>query len=467
MVLLETQCGKEATMVCIGTKAASPAAFSTRQRFTALKRIIPVEKRKAALRRSGRGRTLCPRVGDEFMLLFVVAMGLFASDCYRQVYRWLAPFKKGDTPGRSTLCEARHRLGVRALMCLAKQTVELLASPQTPGAFYQGLRLMTIDGFAVNLPDTPANEKRFGRPRNGRSRGAFPQAQVLALMEARTHVLWRWVIKGCDAAETCMAALLMKHLTPGMLLLWDRGFASFDLVKKSQARGSALLARWKKNRILLPVKKLSDGSFLTYIYGSEKDRKAGKNGILVRMIEYTLKDPKRTGHQEKHLLLTTLLDEKLHPAKTLVELYHVRWEEELAIDEVKTHALGRQTLRSQTPAGCVQEIHGLLLGHYVIRTLMFEAAKIADVSPLRISFTGTLKILRCRLPECPEDDEGRELWWDRLLAEISEETIPPRRNRINPRVIRRQQSKWPKKRAKHRNPSQPTLSFHDSIEILC
>jgi hypothetical protein len=453
-------------MVCIGKEAGLLGSWTVSQRLTALQRIIPEEKRTAALRRSGRGRTLCPRVGDEFMLLFVVAMGLFASDCYRQICRWLTVFVQGGVPGRSTLCEARHRLGVRALMCLAEETVELLAGPQTPGAFYQGLRLMTIDGFTVNLPDTPANEKRFGRPRNGRSAGAFPQAQVLALMEAGTHVLWRWVIKGCQADETCMAARLMKHLCPGMLLLWDRGFASFALVKRAGARGAVLLARWKKNRILVPVKKLGDGSFLASIHGREKDRKAGTNGLLVRIIEYTLDEPGRAGHREKHRLLTTLLDEKLHPATTLVELYHVRWEQELAIDEVKTHELGRQALRSRTPAGCVQEIHGLLLAHYVIRTLMFEAAKTCAVSPLRISFTGTLKILRCRLPECPEDGLGRNLWWNRLLAEISEEKIPPRRNRINPRVIRRQQSKWPKKRARHRNPPQPAQPFRDSIEIL-
>jgi hypothetical protein len=453
-------------MVCIGKEAGLVAPWSVRQRLTALKRIIPQEKRTAALRRSGRGQTLCPRVGDEFMLLFVVAMGLFASDCYRQICRWLTAFVEGGVPGRSTLCEARQRLGVRPLMHLAKQAVCLLADPRTPGGFYQGLRLMTIDGFAVNLSDTPANERRFGRPGNGRSPGAFPQAQVLALMEAGTHVMWRWVIKGCQADEPGMAARLMKHLCAGMLLLWDRGFASFDLVKQARARGSELLARWKKNRILVPVKKLRDGSFLASIYKCEKDRNARQDGVRVRIIAYSLEEPGRTGHREKHWLLTTLLDEKLHPAKTLVELYHVRWEVELAIDEVKTHELGRPTLRSQTPAGCVQEIHGLLLAHYVIRTLMFEAAKTCAKSPLRLSFTGTLKILRCRLPECPEDDAGRDLWWNRLLLEISEEQIPPRRNRINPRVIRRQQSKWPKKRAQHRHPPQPTLPFRDSIRIL-
>jgi Transposase DDE domain/Insertion element 4 transposase N-terminal len=449
-----------------GKEAARLASWSTRQRLTALKRIIPLKKVKAALRRAGRGQTFCPRTCDGFMVWFVVALGLFCTDCYRQLYRWLVPWKKGDVPGRSTLCEARQRLGVRALVVLAAEVIQLLARPATPGAFYDGLRLMAVDGFKVNLADTPVQDRVFGRPSNGRSPGGFPQAQVLGLVEAGTHVFWRWLIKGCHVEETRMVPPLLQHLQADMLLLWDRGFASFALVRQVVDRGAQLLARWKDNRILQPFRRLTDGSYLAYIYASERDRTARRGGILVRIIEYTLQEPARGGQAEKHRLLTTLLDAQRHPAQTLVELYHVRWEEELAIDELKTHELERPVLRSQTPAGVVQEIYGLMLAHYVLRTLMFTAARRAAVSPLRRSFTGTLKILRCRLPECPPRPKDRDLWWQRLLEEIAEEQIPPRRNRINPRVIKCPQSKWPKKRPCHRQTPQPTRLFRDSIKIL-
>lgn len=42
----------------------------------------------------------------------------------------------------------------------------------------------------------------------------------------------------------------------------------------------------------------------------------------------------------------------------------------------------------------VQEIYGWLLGHYAVRHLMFTAASQAGISPLRLGFTGTLKVLR-------------------------------------------------------------------------
>jgi len=46
-------------------------------------------------------------------------------------------------------------------------------------------------------------------------------------------------------------------------------------------------------------------------------------------------------------------------------------------------------LRSETPAGVVQEIFGLLLAHCVVRILMFEAAEPKGIDPRRLSFTGS------------------------------------------------------------------------------
>src|SRR4029079_15493068 len=98
-----------------------------------------------------------------------------------------------------------------------------------------------------------------------------------------------------------------------------------------------------------------------------------EGGMVVRIIDYTFNDPGRPGSGQKHRLLSTLLDAHRHPAERLMVLYHERWEEELAIDELKTHQRPRPVLRSETPAGVVQEIYGLLLGHFVIRKRLLES----------------------------------------------------------------------------------------------
>jgi hypothetical protein len=449
-------------MFRIGTEAL---ALLRAPRLNALYRIIPRSEVKRALALSGHHRRLCPRLPDVFVVYFVLALGLFCTDCYRQVFRWLRPWKKGRIPGRSSLCEARRRLGLRPLVVLAGRIVKLLAQPDTAGAFYRGMRLMALDGFVINIADSPENDRVFGRPNGGRTPGAFPQVRTLALCEAGTHVFWRWLIKPIRINEQKMADYLLRYLQPAMLLLWDRGFMGYHRIAQVIKNQAHLLARVKKDLVLKPFQRLGDGSYLAKLYRNSHDRKRDRHGIVVRVLDYELNDPKRAGHRQRHRLITTLLDEKLDPAVTLIELYHVRWEQELAIDELKTHQ-GRPVLRSQTPAGVVQELYALLLDHFVVRTLMFEAAQVAHKPPLSISFTGTLKILRCRIPTCPRKRVARRRWWRELVREVAEEVLPPRRNRINPRVIKQKMSKWKKKQPHHRSYPQPEGKFVDTIVML-
>ena len=145
------------------------------------------------------------------------------------------------------------------------------------------------------------------------------------------------------------------------------------------SRGVKILARVKSRLILEPIRHLADGSYLAKIYPTPEDRRKDRDGIVVRVIRYTLDDPQRVGHGEVHTLITNLFDEDLYPAKELIILYHERWEQELVYDEQKTHQDPRRAtkpaqLRSETPAGVIQEIYALSLGHFVTRSLMFEAA---------------------------------------------------------------------------------------------
>jgi len=453
-------------MFASSKEATQLASLPTRERIDALKRIVPRAKVKEIIAQSRTCQHPCRRLPSWFMVWFVIALGLFCRDSYRQVFRWLGPYRKQGTPGRSTFCEARHRLGVAVMRRLAEAVITLLGKPATPGAFYHGMRLMSIDGFVVDLADTEKNERAFGRPGSGRSPGAFPQARVVSLCESGSHVLWRNLIKPLCRGEIPLARHLLRYLQKDMLLLWDRNFLSYDMVEKVLSQKAQLLARIKKNLVFQPIEHLPDGSYLAKQYRNAKDRRHDQDGILVRIIDYTFDDEHRPGSGEKHRLLTTLLDGEEHPAETLIELYHERWEEELAIDELKTHQRERPVLRSQTPAGVVQEIYGLLIAHYLIRVLMQQAAAEQDVDPQRISFTSTLKILRCRLPECPASDRGRRQWYRRLVSEISEEILPPRRNRINPRVIKKKMSNWEKKKPQHRPYPQPHKEFRDAIVLL-
>lgn len=96
---------------------------------------------------------------------------------------------------------------------------------------------------------------------------------------------------------------------------------------------------------------------------------------------------------------------------------------------------------------------------------MSEAAAAQNMPPRRLSFTSTLKILRCRLPECPRSVRGQRRWYRNLLLEIAEEILEDRRDRVNPRVIKCKMSKWAKKQPEHRRYPQPTKRFRNSLKV--
>jgi Insertion element 4 transposase N-terminal/Transposase DDE domain len=451
---------------------STPDALTVVDRLAGLSQVISPAVMEQALLDTGRaGQRIC-RLSHRVMLWVVLAMGVLTDLPIRQVFKHARRMQPGDkTPSRSNRCEARQRRGVAPVQRVFDLVVKPLATPQTPGAFDHGLRLMGIDGTVLDVPDTPANEAPFGRSRGGRGDGAFPQVRKVSLVELGTHVEVAMAVGGYHDSEQKLVEQLWEHLPSDALLLEDRGFFSYKHWTTLDARGVKLLVRMKGNWILKPIQRLADGSSLAPIYPSPWDRDKDRDGIVVRVIESTLDDPERTGHGETHRLATNLFDQTLFPALELACAYHERWEEELVFDEQKTHHDPRRPTkpthrRSQTPEGVEQELYALSLGHFVVRALMLEAAQRENLDADQLSFTGCLHILPARLPECDSTTPQRlDQWYELLLEELAQERLDPRRNRVNPRVIKRKMSQFAKKRPEHRGRPPLKKTFAETVVI--
>lgn len=441
-----------------------------------IEQVIGPEMVEQALRDTNCFDSRSCKLSREVTFWVILAAGVLTSMPIRQVFKATRTLRFGEkTPHRSSLCIARQRLGLAPVRRLFELLVRPLATLGTRGAFYRCLRLVALDGTVLNVPDSVANAKAFGRTGGGRGDSAFPQVRKLSLVETGTHAELAFVVRGVrgqGSGETSMAPALFKHLRAGMLLLWDRGFFSFSLWKQARARGADILGRVPKNAVLKSIAALSDGSHLAKIYACPSLRNRDEGGIVVRVIRYTIDDPQRTGHRHEHILITTLLDEQLDPARTLVILYHERWEIELVFDEQKTHQDPRRAekpanLRSETPLGVLQEIYALSLAHYALRKMMHEAALQADLDPERLSFVGCLHIVRTRLPECrAKTAEELRQWYQWVLWEMTTELTEPRRNRINPRVVKQKMSKFQQKRPEHRPVPPLSKTFEESVVMF-
>ncbi len=372
-----------------------------------------------------------------------LALALFPDDDYEEVAArvtgsldrfgcWDAQW---TVPTSSAITQARKRLGRRVFAELFENTCGPVAGRVGPaagaaalgatrGSFLRSWRLLAIDGFEVDVPDSPANVAEFGYSGNDVNRSAFPKARVVALAECGTHAFVAAEIGAYADRERALAQRLYPRLRGDELLTADRAFYSWPAWEQAQAGGAALLWRAPGTLDLPIVKVLADGTYLSLLIKPamrNADRRqrlltaarAGqdlrdpaaapdafdRDGMpithLVRVIEYDVPDREGDGTGELIALLSTVLDPADARADELAAAYHQRWEQETAHDQLKTHLHGpRAILRSRLPDLVHQEIWAYLIVHHGISALITQASTAADLDPDRISFTRTLRLIR-------------------------------------------------------------------------
>ena len=235
-------------------------------------------------------------------LYFTLALALFmdrgAARVMRKLAGVLAWAERGvmvKVPSEEALSNARARLGAEPLRLLFLKVAGFVAPAGAPGAWWRGLRLVSLDGTTLDAQDEQANWERFGGPSTRtpdgkRLRGAFPQVRLVALAECGTRALVAAVHGAFSTGEKTLARELIGRLGEGMLCLADRNFACWELWHDAAATGAQLLWRIGASFTLPVGEILPDGTYLSRLTAPRKLRKDGARDIIVRVIEYRLED---------------------------------------------------------------------------------------------------------------------------------------------------------------------------------
>jgi len=444
-----------------------------------LAEVIPPEAVTQAIERSQTRGKRRRKVPAELLAVALVVLGLLAGTTLEyavrktlQGLRLRTDFALGEPAGKGGICNARYRYAPNLLRELFTLVCQPLATPDTPGASLFGLRLLALDGTLEPVADTPANAKAFGRWKAPRGPAAYPLIKCIYLEEGATHAVVGAIIRPCTASEQGAGRVLLKQVEPATLLLLDSAHCCYQTLAQAQTQGVQILTRAKASLTLKPVEMLADGTYLARLYPRNTKALRGKRGtllpLLVRVIRYDAPDPKDPTRRIVHRLVTTLLDPTLYPAMTLIATYHERWDIENAIDEVDTHRRAeRPILRSQKPAVVVQEVYGILLAHYPVRKVMFEAAMSVPIDPDRVSFVASLRLIRDALPQldAATTEETRLRRYAILLHDVAKELNPPRRSRSYPRVVKRKMSKFKLKRPALHGQQLQATPFSETVRI--
>lgn len=449
--------------------------FCQQVSLDAFERVIPSTQVKAVLAAYGPTGTRARRLTPQAIVWLVIALHLFSRSSLAHVFqhlvrglRFLWPNPLYQLPGDAALSYRRYQLGAKPLVALFHAICRPMATPETRGAFLFGLRLMAIDGTTEDVADTCQNTRAFGRHQLARGKTAFPQLKGVYLVECGTHAIVDagfWPVHCCERTG---GLRLLRSVGAGMLLMWDRGFHSFEMITATLARGAAYLGRLPAHVHPQIERRLPDGSYLAFLLPSDYQQRQAGGRVLVRIVEYTITDPHLQGYGERHRLVTSLLDPALAPALEIACAYHERWEIELVIDEIDTHQrLVGRPLRSLLPVGVIQELYGLLIAHYALRFLMHQAALEANVDPDRLSFVHAIEVVQDAISDfqLAAPQHFNQLY-QRLLHDIAAGQLPARRFRSSSRVVKQKMSNFALKRTERFHSYQRDGCFAQVVALI-
>src|SRR5215472_857154 len=158
------------------------------------------------------------------VMYLVMALALFADEDYEEVAArltetltaWGCWDDSWSVPTSGGITQARQRLGYEPVKELFAEVAVPVAEEETAGAFRGPWRLMAIDGFEWDAPDTKENVAVFGLPgASGGNRPAFPRVRVVSISECASHAMVKAAmggVAGKGAGEQSLARKLCRRL---------------------------------------------------------------------------------------------------------------------------------------------------------------------------------------------------------------------------------------------------------------
>lgn len=264
--------------------------FCQELRIEMIERVLPAEEITQALASEGVQAQRVRKLDLLITVLVIVSMNIYPSLSIGHVIQKLArglrfiwPDADYDVPKDSALSYRRYQLGAPVMARLFHHICRPIATPETKGAFCFGLRTMAIDGTSETLADTAANAAVFGRHHTDRGEAAFPQTQCVYLAECGTHVIVDAGFWPIHTSERVGGRRMLRSVTAGMLVMWDRGFHDYDMITEVRQRQSHVLSRLPAHVKPERGQLLPDGSYLAYLYPADyQRRKQGERLFLAR-----------------------------------------------------------------------------------------------------------------------------------------------------------------------------------------
>jgi hypothetical protein len=358
----------------------------------------------------------------------------------------LAPCS-ADTGG---YCKARQRLSEPVLADLTRRTGREAVAGAPDTWHWKGRAVKVVDGTGLSMPDTPANRKAFVPA----PRAVFPVVRLVVIFSlAVGSVLDAAFAPFCGkgSGEVSLLRSLAGAFQRGDVWLADRLYSTFWVVAQAVTAGADVVMRLHAGRTPVWFRGRGHGLGNRRVWWHKPPRPAWMTTQEYDAIPAWLRlravrvDVRQRGFRTRQLVIvTTLTDANAYSAEDLADLYRRRWQAELDLRSLK-QTLQMDILRGQSPAMVRKEIWGHLLAYNLVRTVMAEAARAANVRPDELSFTGAWQTVNAFLPYLrnAKSEALRERLWAALVVAVQRHRVGDRPDRYEPRAVKRRPKNYP------------------------
>jgi hypothetical protein len=363
---------------------------------------------------------------------------------------WLPP---SASPGTAAYCRARDALAAEGLQRAVEHTAQALSSCVSDEHLWRGRQVQVVDGTGIARPDTAANQEAYPQPSEQKPGCGFPVLRLVAFMSLATGAVSRYCIGTLHDHEQRLFQALRAHLKGGEVVLGDRNFGTFANLVLLKRQGVDGVFRRHQSRgagakTLKPLGQ--DDHLVRWSFIPRKQHPVWLDAsvrlpstFIVREVSFQVTQP---GFRTKSVMLvTTLLDAKRDPAWALAQLYLRRWRMELWLRDLKI-TMDMDRLRTQTPGRVRAELAMFLVGYNLIRTVMFDAAKMGEVRLEQVSFKSALMRFGLWCAGLRRSIRIRVwvLGYPAMLKDLARDLNPDRPGRYEPRVVKRRPKPFPR-----------------------
>lgn len=306
--------------------------------------------------------------------------------------------------------------------------------------YFHGFRILAADASRITLPCTAALKKCYGVTKN-QSKTEIVQARASVLYDVLNGIVLDAVLDNPSKGERELALRHAHRWRKGDLIIYDRGYPSYDFINKHVDQHVDCLIRVTTTYSSTVIAFVAGGekSLITEIQPNNRHSFKGKeytkdSSLKVRLLRIDLPGG------EVEVLMTTLLDNKKYPARLFKELYFLRWGVETFYDELKNklrveHFTGYSQVSIQQDFACaifISNLQSIIVNDLADELAIENKGRKYDY---KVNTNLSYGFLKNRILELLYKEAPMETVFHDLRALFIKNTIPIRNGRTNPREV--------------------------------